>query len=132
MRVYNFSAGPSTLPLEVLETAKSEFLDFNNTGMSITEMSHRSKPFMAVNDEANALLRKLLNIPEDYSVMGFDGLDITYYYNPSITTIRQPVEDMAVETLNILFDLIENKSANQHKLFQGELMIRQSIAKLNK
>ncbi len=73
MRVYNFSAGPSTLPLEVLETAKSEFLDFNNTGMSITEMSHRSKPFMAVNDEANALLRKLLNIPEDYSVLFVQG-----------------------------------------------------------
>lgn len=73
MRVYNFSAGPSTLPLEVLETAKSEFLDFNSTGMSITEMSHRSKPFMAVNDEANALLRKLLNIPEDYSVLFVQG-----------------------------------------------------------
>lgn len=79
-----------------------------------------------------AILESGNRIPEDYSVMGFDGLDITYYYNPSITTIRQPVEDMAVETLNILFDLIENKSANQHKLFEGELMIRQSIAKLNK
>ena len=73
MRVYNFSAGPSTLPLEVLEQAQTELLDFNNTGMSITEMSHRSKPFMAVNDEANALLRELMNIPDDYSVLFVQG-----------------------------------------------------------
>ena len=68
MRVFNFSAGPSMLPLEVLEQAQSELLNFNGTGMSITEMSHRSKPFMAVNDEANALLRELMNIPDDYEV----------------------------------------------------------------
>ncbi len=73
MRVYNFSAGPSQLPMPVLEQAQKEFLDFNGTGMSITEMSHRSKPFMAVNDEANALLRKLMNIPENYSVLFVQG-----------------------------------------------------------
>ena len=73
MRVYNFSAGPSQLPLPVLEEAQRDLLDFNGTGMSITEMSHRSKPFMAVNDEANALLRKLMNIPDDYSVLFVQG-----------------------------------------------------------
>ena len=73
MRVYNFAAGPSTLPLPVLEQAQKELLDFNGTGMSITEMSHRSKPFMAVNDEANALLRELMNIPDDYSVLFVQG-----------------------------------------------------------
>lgn len=73
MRVYNFSAGPSMLPLNVLEEAQKELLNFNNTGMSITEMSHRSKPFMAVNDEANALLRELMNIPDDYSVLFVQG-----------------------------------------------------------
>ncbi len=73
MRVYNFSAGPSQLPLPVLEEAQRDLLDFNGTGMSITEMSHRSKPFMAVNDEANALLRKLMNIPENYSVLFVQG-----------------------------------------------------------
>ncbi len=73
MRVYNFSAGPSQLPLTVLEQAQKEFLDFNGTGMSITEMSHRSKPFMAVNDEANALLRKLMNVPENYSILFVQG-----------------------------------------------------------
>ncbi len=73
MRVFNFAAGPSTLPLPVLEQAQKELLDFNGTGMSITEMSHRIKPFMAVNDEANALLRELMNIPDDYSVLFVQG-----------------------------------------------------------
>lgn len=73
MRVFNFAAGPSTLPLPVLEQAQRELLDFNGTGMSITEMSHRGKPFMAVNDEANALLRELMNIPDNYSVLFVQG-----------------------------------------------------------
>ena len=62
MRVYNFSAGPSMLPLEVLQTAQSSLLNYDNSGMSITEMSHRSKNFMAVNDEAQALLREYREI----------------------------------------------------------------------
>ncbi len=73
MRVFNFAAGPSTLPVPVLEIAQKELLDYQGTGMSITEMSHRGKPFMAVNDEANALLRELMNIPEDYSVLFVQG-----------------------------------------------------------
>lgn len=73
MRVYNFAAGPSTLPLPVLEQAKNELLDYQGTGMSIVEMSHRGKPFMAVNAEANALLRELMNIPDDYSVLFVQG-----------------------------------------------------------
>lgn len=73
MRVYNFAAGPSTLPLEVLEEVQRDLLDFNGSGMSVTEMSHRSKTFMAVNDEANALLRKLLNISDDYAVLFVQG-----------------------------------------------------------
>ncbi len=73
MRVYNFAAGPSILPYEVLLEAQKDFLDYNSSGMSIAEMSHRSKTFMAVNDEANALLRELLNIPEDYAVLFVQG-----------------------------------------------------------
>lgn len=73
MRVYNFAAGPSTLPVPVLEQAQKELLDYQGTGMSIAEMSHRSKPFMAVNAEANQLLRELMNIPEDYSVLFVQG-----------------------------------------------------------
>ena len=73
MRVYNFAAGPSTLPVSVLEEAQRELLDYQGTGMSIVEMSHRGKPFMAVNAEANALLRELMNIPDDYSVLFVQG-----------------------------------------------------------
>ena len=73
MRVFNFAAGPSTLPLPVLEQAQKELLDYQGTGMSITEMSHRGKPFMAVNDEANALLRELMNISDEYSVLFVQG-----------------------------------------------------------
>ena len=73
MRVFNFAAGPSTLPLEVLKQAQAELLDYNNSGMSICEMSHRSKTFMAVNDEANALLRELMGISDDYAVLFVQG-----------------------------------------------------------
>jgi LacI family transcriptional regulator len=65
-------------------------------------------------------------VPEDYSVAGFDGLDMARYYNPSVTTIKQPVEAMAKETIKILFDIINNKTISQHKTFQGELIIGQS------
>lgn len=81
---------------------------------------------------SKAILDSGKRIPEDYSVVGFDGLDMTYYYNPSITTIRQPVEDMARETTKILFDLINNKTKNQHKVFKGELIVRESTSKLSK
>ena len=72
-RVYNFSAGPSILPEEVLKEVQRDMLNYAGTGMSITEMSHRSKPFMAVNDEAQALLRELMNIPDNYYVLFVQG-----------------------------------------------------------
>lgn len=65
-------------------------------------------------------------VPDDYSVAGFDGLDISYYYNPSITTIRQPVEQIAVETIRILFDLIQKRTTQAHKIFPAELVVRES------
>lgn len=73
MRVYNFAAGPSMLPLPVLEQAQKELLDYQGSGMSITEMSHRGKIFTAVNAEANALLRELMNVPENYSILFVQG-----------------------------------------------------------
>ena len=73
MRVYNFSAGPSMLPLEVREEAQKEFLDFAGTGMSVCEISHRDKAFSAIVVEAEANLRELLNIPEEYCVLFVQG-----------------------------------------------------------
>ncbi len=65
-------------------------------------------------------------VPEDYSIAGFDGMDMARYYNPSITTIRQPVEEMAEATIKILFDVIRNRTSAQQRMFQGELIIGQS------
>ena len=73
MRAYNFSAGPSQLPLEVLEEAQKELLDFAGTGMSVTEISHRNKKFEEIVNEGSALLRELLSIPDDYAVIFVQG-----------------------------------------------------------
>lgn len=72
-RAYNFSAGPAILPEEVLKQAQAELLDFNGTGMSIMEMSHRGKDYSAVHQEAKENLKKLLGIPDDYSVLFMTG-----------------------------------------------------------
>ncbi len=73
MRAFNFSAGPSTLPLEVLEEAQRDLLDFSGTGMSVTEISHRNKAFSAIVEEGEALLRELMNISDDYAVIFVQG-----------------------------------------------------------
>ena len=68
-RVYNFSAGPSMLPLSALERAGSEITNYRGSGMSVMEMSHRSKIFMQIFEETQAKLRRLMNIPEEYAVL---------------------------------------------------------------
>ena len=68
-RVYNFNAGPSAMPLEVLQEARAEFLNYKNTGMSIIEMSHRSPEYAAMHAETKALLRELMEIPDDYEIL---------------------------------------------------------------
>lgn len=72
-RVYNFSAGPSALPESVLKKAQAELLDYNGTGMSVMEMSHRSKDFQAILDDAKNNLRRLYNIPENYKIIFMQG-----------------------------------------------------------
>src|ERR1700733_4131418 len=72
-RVFNFSAGPCTLPVEVLEEAKSDLLNYKGAGMSVMEMSHRSKPFEKILAETEADLRTLLGIPENYKVLFLQG-----------------------------------------------------------
>ena len=72
-RVYNFSAGPAVLPEEVLKEAADEMLDYRGTGMSVMEMSHRSKAFETIINEAEADLRELMNIPDNYKVLFSQG-----------------------------------------------------------
>ncbi len=72
-RVYNFSAGPAMLPVEVIEKAASEMSDYRGTGMSVMEMSHRSKEFGCIAEKAEADLREILNIPDNYKVLFLQG-----------------------------------------------------------
>ena len=72
-RVYNFSAGPSMLPLEVLEIAQKELIEFGESGMSVMEMSHRSPVYDAIIKETEADFRKLMNIPDNYKVLFLQG-----------------------------------------------------------
>jgi phosphoserine aminotransferase len=73
VRVFNFAAGPATLPLEVLEQARAEMTDWQGSGMSVMEVSHRGKAFIAVAEEAEALLRELLAVPKSYKVLFLQG-----------------------------------------------------------
>ena len=72
-RVFNFSAGPSMLPLEVLQRAGAEITNYNGSGMSVMEMSHRSKVFQKIFDDTQAKFRKLMNVPEGYKVLFLQG-----------------------------------------------------------
>jgi phosphoserine aminotransferase len=72
-RVFNFSAGPSTLPVEVLEQARDELLNYHGSGMSVMEMSHRAQPFESIIQQAEADLRELVGIPEEYAVLFLQG-----------------------------------------------------------
>ena len=72
-RIFNFNAGPSALPLAVLERIREELLDWHGSGMSVMEMSHRSPEYEGINAAAEAGLRKHLGIPDDYAVIFLQG-----------------------------------------------------------
>jgi len=72
-RVFNFSAGPATLPIEVLEKAQNEMTDFRGAGMSVMEMSHRSPEYLAIFEGAKDNLRKLMSVPEEYEILFLHG-----------------------------------------------------------
>ncbi len=73
MKKYNFNAGPSMLPREVIEATAQQILDFNGSGLSLMEISHRAKDFQPVMDEAMALIKELLDVPEGYAVVFLGG-----------------------------------------------------------
>ena len=72
-RIYNFSAGPATMPVEVLEEVAAEMLNYHGSGMCVMEMSHRSKVYQTIIDEAEADLRELMHIPDNYKVLFIQG-----------------------------------------------------------
>ena len=71
--VYNFCAGPAMLPVDVMKKAQTEFINWNNTGCSVLELSHRSEEFMAMAKQAELDLRELMSIPDNYSVLFCHG-----------------------------------------------------------
>ncbi len=95
-RVYNFSAGPAVLPEDVLREAADEMLDYRGTGMSVMEMSHRSKPYQQIIDEAEADLRTLLNIPENYKVLFMQGGAHTQFSMVPMNLMHSGVADYII------------------------------------
>ena len=88
-RVYNFSAGPSMLPLPVLEKAAAELVNYGESGMSVMEMSHRSADYEPIIAEAEALLRKLMNVPDNYKVLFLQGGASTQFAAVPLNLIRR-------------------------------------------
>ena len=95
-RVYNFSAGPAVLPEEVLREAADEMLDYRGTGMSVMEMSHRSKAYQAIIDEAEADLRDLLRIPDNYKVLFLQGGASTQFAMIPMNLMKNKVADYII------------------------------------
>ena len=95
-RVYNFSAGPAVLPEPVLREAAAEMLDYRGTGMSVMEMSHRSKPYQQIIDEAEADLRTLMGIPDNYKVLFMQGGASQQFAMVPMNLMRNRVADYIV------------------------------------
>ena len=95
-RVYNFSAGPAVLPEAVLKEAAAEMLDYKGTGMSVMEMSHRSKAYQNIIDEAEADLRELMNIPENYKVLFLQGGAHTQFAMIPMNLMKNKVADYII------------------------------------
>ena len=95
-RVYNFSAGPAVLPEPVLQEAATEMLDYRGTGMSVMEMSHRSKPYQQIIDEAEADLRTLMGIPDNYKVLFMQGGASQQFAMVPMNLMRNRVADYIV------------------------------------
>ena len=95
-RVYNFAAGPAVLPEEVLKEAAEEMLDYNGTGMSVMEMSHRSKAFEEIIESAEQDLRDLMNIPDNYKVLFLQGGGSTQFAMIPMNLMKNKVADYII------------------------------------
>lgn len=99
MRVYNFSAGPAVLPEEVLKEAAAEMLDYRGSGMSVMEMSHRSKVYQDIFDQTEADLRQLLHIPDNYTVLFLQGGAHTQFSMVPMNLMHSGVADYIITGL---------------------------------
>ena len=95
-RVFNFSAGPAVLPEPVLEQAAREMMNYQNTGMSVMEMSHRSKAFDAIIKSAEQDLRTLMNIPHNYKVLFLQGGGHTQFSMVPLNLMKNGISDYII------------------------------------
>ncbi|MDD2269464.1 MAG: 3-phosphoserine/phosphohydroxythreonine transaminase [Eubacteriales bacterium] len=123
-RVYNFSAGPSMLPLPVLEKAQKELIEQGGSGMSVMEMSHRSKPYEAIINSAEANLRKLMEIPDNYKVLFLQGGATLQFASVPMNLMKKGKADYIVS------GQFSKKAADEAKKF-GEVRIVASSADKN-
>jgi phosphoserine aminotransferase len=96
MKVYNFSAGPSTLPTEALLSAQNNLIDYDGKGLSVMEMSHRSKPYEEIHNECISLLRELMNIPDNYKVLFMTGGATTQFEAVALNLMKTGKADYVV------------------------------------
>jgi len=89
MKIHNYSAGPCILPKSVLKTASEALLNYNETGLSIAEMSHRSKDFVAVMENSVSLVKELLNVPEGYEVLFLQGGASMQFYMSALNFLTK-------------------------------------------
>ena len=123
MKKYNFNAGPSILPREVIENTAQQSLDFNGSGLSLAEISHRAKDFQPVIDEAEALVKELLNVPEGYSVLFLGG-------GASLDFCMVPYNFLAKKAAYLNTGVWSKKAIKEAKLF-GEVVEVASSADAN-
>lgn len=95
-RIYNFSAGPSMLPVPVLEKARDDMMNYQGSGMSVMEMSHRSKVYDVIIKEAEALLREVMNIPDNYKVLFLQGGASMQFASVPMNLLKTGVADYVV------------------------------------
>ena len=95
-RIYNFSAGPSMLPLEVLESAKDNLINYEGSGMSVMEMSHRSKVYDEIITQAERKMREVMNIPDNYKVIFMQGATLQFAMVPMNLMVKNGKADYIV------------------------------------
>ncbi len=108
--VYNFGAGPAMLPIPVMQKIQKEFLNFQNMGVSLIEISHRSKEFGALLDKTDALFKEMVNLPENYKILYVHGgAQMQFSAVPMNLIARKPLKKLVISRQEILLLLHEKK-----------------------
>lgn len=124
-RIFNFSPGPATLPYSVLQEAAADIVNFKNTGIGLIELSHRSKAFIAVADETEALIRELMGIPNNYKVLFLQGGASSQFFMVPMNLLRH---DQKATYLNT--GVWAKKAIKEAKLF-GQVEVAYSSEEIN-